>query len=65
MVSRLEPRETFCSLRDEDMTDRWGFRNCPQPLGVLPSSNRSGPTVGETAVTFEDGVVGGADFVEP
>jgi len=43
---------------------RWWFGNGSQLLGVGAGRFRSGLTVRKTAVTFEDGVVGAADFVE-
>ena len=51
-------------LADEDTAHGWWFGNRPQPLGVFPRGFSGGLTVGEAAVTFEDDVVGGADFVE-
>jgi len=51
-------------VADEDTAQCWWFGDRPQPFGVFPSSFLRSLTVGEAAVTFEDGVRGAANFVE-
>jgi len=58
------PRGLFRVLADEDSPDLRWLGNGFQSLGVGGGCFRSGLTVGEAAVTFEDCVSGAADFVE-
>jgi hypothetical protein len=51
-------------LADENAAHCWWFGNGFQSLGVGAGSFLRSLAVGETAGPLEDGVVGGADFVE-
>ena len=51
-------------LADEDTANLCWFGNGFQSLCVGAGSFRSGLTVGVATSPLEDGVVGGADFVE-
>jgi hypothetical protein len=51
-------------MTNEDSSDLWWLGNGFQSLGVGAGRFRSGLTVRKASVTFEDGVVGRANFVE-
>jgi hypothetical protein len=65
-LGSIPPRRLFSVLSHKDTSNIRSnrFGNGFQPLSIFPCSNRCSLAVGETAVTFEDGVSGAADFVE-